>query len=1572
MKFARPTSVKPLVTIPPTSAASAFSPQKTPNSPYHCHLYVPPIRGGEKEDRQQLFDPAFLPHSKNDFLFGDVNCHSDLWDPSHDTDTIGAQIEDFISEHDFVCANDGTPTLLSKSAGTQSAPDVTIHHSSWINRVSWCVSNSVVGGSDHAAIVINIACERNLKAATVRRTKFAYRKAQWSKFAALITHGFDHGDSCDCISADVDFSRAAPAEKERAADTVRRISSKARLLPPAGALLAKLQEPVPAAAAQRCDQQSSPSRTDTAGSTTDTRRENLLPAYTSPLRHGPGIKQTGNTCFVAAGLSVLFGLPGFRASINSHTGICATPCVSCEVRSIMNTQNCSASATRLLDTPHLRRVFPSRRIQYECAQAMEEISNACAAPVTFITVLPSEDVINQLEFHRAVDIANSSSAPPIPQAIAIVVNRFLDHTAKDNTPTGIGDHLMYANTGFSLVGIVEHRGASPTAGHFICWSRRCNCWMMYNDSIITPGLPSRTERETACVMVFSRSSDTAQDVQGNAVQLDRPLVRKPAKLLPIYESRQRTSLGSSNQPASRPTIKSEMSNDKPEMNTVHHKYKQFCASVLHAAAKSIPRGSRQVPKCWWDDECDRSVATRASAREEACKDSNMKSAFNVACRETTKLLDAKRTDAWHKFATEDLSTSSNLSKIHRVIRAIDGRTPAAKPSSILKTTVSDGKSMHEKLLVSDKQKAEAFAAQYAETCRLYSRSSDRSTRFDNLASLKPENCACKRSTNADDLTACSPFSQEELVTVLSSLKKGRATGEDGVSNDMLANLPQSGRDRLLDLANDSLGCCQVPSGFRTGTIIPILKKGKSPADMASYRPITLTSCVAKVVEMMVRNRLTHILESRNLLTDFQAGFRCGRSTEDQISRLISHVSDGFQKRKRSVAAFVDFKRAFDTVYLQGLFAKLVKMGLPICLIRWIKEFLTDRRANVRFGDATSMKRKMTDGLPQGTGLGPVLFLCFINDLVSRLPDDCHVSLFADDICLWAQDDTIDGAAKRLESAIHCVESFAEEWKMTISTAKTTVVAFTLNTHEAKTIPCVRYRNGDMITFDPEPVFLGVSFDRTLSFRPHEVRISKKMKSRISVMRALSGTTWGCNAATLRQVYQCYVESVYKYAAGAWYNTGSATKGAPVSRPLVNRAHNQAARVITGCTKMTSIEKLTIEARLTPPDVTARILSASSLERHLRLPLHHPTRHTTSDETPDRCKSRRTWKGMAKATSQRCGLDGLPRQPVVLASPAPPWSVLRASVTFNTELRDPCRQTDDEIVKRARANRTIESLMRSTPGAVTIYTDGSVTDSINSGGGGIFFTKQNGTEFSAAIPTGRMSSSFASELAAINHALGLLDEVDPLADVLIFTDSQAAVRKLQAGARKQTHPTAIQIWDKFLVLFPIGGNRVCTLQFIPSHCGLEGNEKADDLARQGAAQPNDHAPIELSVACNRIAYLERARWRDSCVKIPYATPPIRAPPHVSRRIERIASQCRVESCPLFRNYLYRIGKAQTDRCRGCSIDKETAWHVVVECPAFQSKRLSILPCPPEMSFLHYKSATLVRFLDDVGFTARPNA
>ena len=259
------------------------------------------------------------------------------------------------------------------------------------------------------------------------------------------------------------------------------------------------------------------------------------------------------------------------------------------------------------------------------------------------------------------------------------------------------------------------------------------------------------------------------------------------------------------------------------------------------------------------------------------------------------------------------------------------------------------------------------------------------------------------------LSFCFSFSPAEFYAAASNFSSSTATGPDEVAYSMLKHLHRSGMDFLLHIFNLFWSSHSFPSICKTFSIIPINKMGKPLDSPASFRPISLTSCISKLFEPIILSRLLFFLESNSILSPREASFRPGRSTLDQILCLSQSISDGFNKSRpgsRTILSTIDFSKAFDSVWHLALLHKLISAGLRPCFARWTQSFLSDWRACVVYQNHKSRSFRVCRCVPQGSVLGPVFFSLFINNFPAPLSSSVSCSLYADDLAIWSSSPSV--------------------------------------------------------------------------------------------------------------------------------------------------------------------------------------------------------------------------------------------------------------------------------------------------------------------------------------------------------------------------------------------------------------------------------------------------------------------------------------------------------------------------------------------------------------------------------------
>ncbi|XP_045104412.1 uncharacterized protein LOC123499945 [Portunus trituberculatus] len=286
-----------------------------------------------------------------------------------------------------------------------------------------------------------------------------------------------------------------------------------------------------------------------------------------------------------------------------------------------------------------------------------------------------------------------------------------------------------------------------------------------------------------------------------------------------------------------------------------------------------------------------------------------------------------------------------------------------------------------------------------------------------------------------------PFKSHELSSALATLKPGKAPGLDKVPYDFICLLTPPLRACLLQLYNSSWQSGQFPSTWKPAILIPILKPGKDPTLPSAYRPVTLLSCIGKLLERLVNTRLTWWLEANNKLAEAQCGFHPHRSTLDVLGQIEYHICDTYRQRQVMTALFLDLEGAFDSTPHERILYKLALMGITGTTLAWVRNFLTGRSFQVAIGASLSPSQGIHRGVPQGSILSPLLFNVLLSDL--QVPTHSHLLLYADDITIVSRAPTLSDAQDHLQEAATALGAWMTTWGLQVSASKSSLMCFTM-------------------------------------------------------------------------------------------------------------------------------------------------------------------------------------------------------------------------------------------------------------------------------------------------------------------------------------------------------------------------------------------------------------------------------------------------------------------------------------------------------------------------------------------------
>ena len=336
-----------------------------------------------------------------------------------------------------------------------------------------------------------------------------------------------------------------------------------------------------------------------------------------------------------------------------------------------------------------------------------------------------------------------------------------------------------------------------------------------------------------------------------------------------------------------------------------------------------------------------------------------------------------------------------------------------------------------------------------------------------------------------------PFNEEDVLTTMKELREGAAAGPDEIPAVVLKKCAEHLKYPITLLWKKSLEQGYIPQILKAGLITPIYKSGPSIMEQ-NYRPVSLTSHITKIFERIVAKKLNQYLEVNNLFNDGQHGFRRGRSCLSQLLAHHNDVIEGLVNGSDVDVIYLDFAKAFDKVHHGILLNKLNNIGIRGEVHKWLKSFLLGRTQKVSVEGALSDESKVTSGVPQGTVLGPILFLIHISDINSRVTHS-KVTSFADDtrILKWINKPN---DREKLQEDLEKIYQWSDDNKMKFNDDKFELISYPVRP-ENHSQPYYHTRNGSQIDNKPELRDLGILLSKEATFSSNinqKVATAKKL------------------------------------------------------------------------------------------------------------------------------------------------------------------------------------------------------------------------------------------------------------------------------------------------------------------------------------------------------------------------------------------------------------------------------------------------------------------------------------------------
>lgn len=671
---------------------------------------------------------------------------------------------------------------------------------------------------------------------------------------------------------------------------------------------------------------------------------------------------------------------------------------------------------------------------------------------------------------------------------------------------------------------------------------------------------------------------------------------------------------------------------------------------------------------------------------------------------------------------------------------------------------------------------------------------------------------------------------EKWNGILGKKRKTTAPGEDGISYDDLRSLRTEVVENILKDINKMWFAGCIEDELKTIKVVAIPKPGRDQSAADGKRPISLVPTITKIANTAVLELLQEHLDINKILPDVSFGFRSGLSTTTCLSYVVNEVKRNKREKKLSALICIDLSNAFNAVKIEKLNETLCKIAVPDEVQSWIQSFLTNRKIQFQMRNEI-ISRTVSNGLPQGDVLSPTLFNIYTLPLHTIKVEGVVLVQYADDFGILVSAKSIDEINTKGQCFLNDFERIAGDLNFDINPVKTKAVLFQMSNNQL-TIKV----NNQLIETVRNTKYLGVTLDRTLSFGTHLRTTAEKVRERVKMLKVLTGIKSGAHPESVLKLHNGLVRSVIEYGSCVHNNAR------PTNRRAIEVLNNQSLRKATGTTKTTPINALVALSGQDPIHLRLEYIAAKEIVRNvskrdavasqlLSLPV------ATSVERIDVDYSFVEEMYM----EHRNIFDAI--SPVIKLSVTP-------EIIINSSLDGMTTNKKDN--NPVRLKQLVLCVMHGRfKNRKRVFTDASKEE--GECGIGVYMEFSN-QRISRCLK--KETSITSAELIAIAVAVQTIENLN-LHDCVIYTDSKSSCVMLnnviEAGKGETMLVKIVEMAAKWNI----------SLQWIPSHISIAGNDVADELAKQ--AVTNKTLPLENQILANDAFHYFKQRKRDETEK-----------------------------------------------------------------------------------------------------------
>jgi ribonuclease HI/endonuclease/exonuclease/phosphatase family metal-dependent hydrolase len=948
-------------------------------------------------------------------------------------------------------------------------------------------------------------------------------------------------------------------------------------------------------------------------------------------------------------------------------------------------------------------------------------------------------------------------------------------------------------------------------------------------------------------------------------------------------------------------------NEEEDIDNILNRFNKVILEAAHKHVRKVgylsPQRLRTVP--WWNAKCAETVAQCKRTFHKMKRNPTIENIINFKKARAKKRFTLKQSkkESWQAY----VSTITSSTPIRDVWSKV-GKIRGVSRNALIRVTNENGD-----VASTNEEAAELLATQFQN-------SSSSSNYDDRFLSIKVES----ETERLPTIELMSDHPDDKLFTMTElddALLTSRTTspGPDDIPLRFIQNLSSKGKERLLQIYNLIWTTHRFPQRWTQAIVLPFKKPNKTDSMPSSYRPISLTCNMCKVLEKMVNRRLLWRLESNNLLSKAQNGFRKHRSTLDNIVNLESTIRKAFAQNHKVLCVFFDLEKAFDMTWRHSILKSLNKWGIQGHMFYFIRNFLTDRGFRVQANGVLSKQRELQNGCPQGSVLSPSLFLTALNDIGQHISYPlCH-AIYADDLIIYTTGKHIDLLEREVQNGIDRLESWTHQTGYRFSSEKTKCILFSKR----------RVNQTSKLTLYSQPLaavpsirFLGIIFDSRLNWKAHITSLHAACTKALGLLRSLASQNWGADTKTLLSIYRSLIRSRIEYGLIAF---GACAKTTFRQLEVIQ---NAALRIALGAFRTTPTASMHVLCQEPPLTLrleqltliyAARVSERADTHSNYRLLFtpHTTTLYSESNQIPPISERIRR---LLETYSM-----SLPSFYITEHTSTPPWTIVRPSI-FLDLAKYKKADTPPSLLVNA-----FHQLQNRYPTSTFLYTDGS---KIGKDVGAAVFSHSHTAQLHLAF----YSSIFCAELVALLKALRMITESEK-SEFVVCTDSCSALQALQH--LYSNNPLVREI-SEIRQRIHLQGKE---LRFIysPSHIGIRGNDEADTLAKMAAADVDSPLAV-YNLMADFTGYIKSKiweKWQTAWNQVdnhlhtiqPIVRKKILLPN--DRKSQVVISRLRSGHTSLTHSWL--LDKKTRPTCSFCQREAATVPHLLRDCPALVEQR-----------------------------------